>query len=356
MNKVYIDKVKVYKRNKNKYRPKVDKESTKNVEPVIEPEIEPVLVDEINDLIETVVQENSNIIEESKVINQIEIQNDIRYNNKVEIVYNGNKRKNKVKVNKNNKKSNKQDSEPVLIDRVFDCVEACVKEYSPRCTDFEIISPDNIPFNSKVEICEAKVKIKIKKICNKIFIQGNEIDLDNDNIIPSKEPNIINLDESLINICKTTKCTQFNLRINEWVEACVEIEICIKGIAYVGESFDEVEFAAVGIVEDEVCIPLMYSISVPNFIGSDNIPYLRQRNSIEAFVDEDFIFLSALPDENANIEKLLGKFVITYCVCSEMESIAPNYLVKYNNTGNSSRPKTSEISREKIIIGNKKRA
>lgn len=379
MNKVYIDKVKVYKRNKRKNKPKIAKEGAKNIEPVVDELndiLEPVIVNELNDAVEPVVEELNDLIEselveelndivepiveenslknaDAKIINPAEI----RYNNKVEIRYNGNKRKNNIKVNKAKaNKGNVKKIEPVLIDRIFDCVETCVKEHSPRCTDFEITSPDNIPFNSKVDICEANVKIKIKKICNKIFIQGNEIDTGIDNEIPSNETNIINIDESLINICSRRGCTRFDLKVNEWVEACVEIVICIKGIAYVGESFDEVEFEAVGVVEDEVCIPLMYCISVPNFIGSDNIPYLKQCNSIQAFVDENFIFLSALPDENANIEKLLGKFVITYCVCSEVESIVPNWVETNNKKNKISKPKRTEITRDKITMVNKRRA
>jgi len=241
--------------------------------------------------------------------------------------------------------------EPVLIDKIYDNTEAIGKENSPKCIDFEIISPCKIPFNSSVEIIETKTTVQVKRLNNKIFIQGHEIDFNHE--LCSNETNKIRIDESLINLCKSKKYPNFDLKVNEWVEAYVDIQICIKGIAYVDECYDEICFEAVGYMEDKICIPLMYNICVPNFIKNNEKPYLKQTNNIKTLVDPNFIFLSALPDCNSFIEKLLGKLVITYGVSSTIESIVPTYLDTSKSKSKNSRKKISTHS--KVITINNKR-
>jgi hypothetical protein len=267
------------------------------------------------------------------------------------------------KINTSNKKNNKSEDkfneeyiknkEPVLIDKVYDDVKSVDNENNPRCIEFKIKDQCELPFNCKVEILETTITTKVKKLGNKIFIQGREIDFDNDSF--SNEPNIINLDESLINICRSKKYPKFALKVNEWVEACVEIDICIKAVAYVDDCDEEICFEAVGCIDDELCIPLMYTICVPNFIENDDKPYLKQTNEIQGIVDQSFIFLSPLPDCDGNIEKLLGKLVVTYCVSSNIESIIPNY-VQPNKNKNIKNKKIWTTCDEISVINNKKRA
>ena len=259
----------------------------------------------------------------------------------------------KINTNSKNKKCEEKNyKETVLMDKVYDKVNTVVTENIPRCVEFEIKGECELPFNSKVEILETTVITKVKKLNNKIFIQGHEIDSDHE--VHHHECNKITLDDSLINICKSKKYPKFALKVNEWVEICVEIEICIKAVAYVDDCDDEICFEAVGCFEDEICVPLMYTICVPNFIEDCEKPYLEQCNFVEALVDQSFIFLSPLPDCYCNIEKLLGKLVITYCVSSNMKSIAPNYIDK--NKKNNKNNKKRWTSCDNIIIVNNKRA
>lgn len=263
-------------------------------------------------------------------------------------------KKNKYEDKFNNKYI--KNKEPILIDKVYDSIKTVENENSPRCMEFEIKGECELPFNCKIEILETTITTKVKKLGNKIFIQGHEIDLDSDSFC--NEPNIIKLDESLINICKSKKYPKFALKVNEWVEACVEIDVCIQAVAYVDDCDDEICFEAVSCIDDELCIPLMYTISVPNFIEDNNKPYLKQTDDLLGIIDQSFIFLSPLPDCDGNIEKLLGKLVVTYCVSSNVESIVPNCpeFKDYKKDKNVKTKRKINVTDKVSIMNSKKRA
>jgi len=209
-------------------------------------------------------------------------------------------------------------------------------------------------FNHATKVWSNPIQITNSKT-PKIYLSIIKDSMNFDNELFSNNPNKIMIDESLINLCKSKKYPKFDLKVNEWVEAYVDIQVCIKGIAYVDECYDEICFEAVGYIEDKVCIPLMNTICVPNFIKNTEKPYLKHTNNIKTLVDPSFIFLSSLPDCNSSIERLLGKLVITYCVSSTMESIVPTYVDTSKHK--SKRPNKKQSKFNTVIIkNNNKRA
>lgn len=174
---------------------------------------------------------------------------------------------------------------PVLVDRIYSKSKVIANLNSNICMNFQISSKLPLPSNTKIQIVETNLKYKIYNTNKKILINGYKIRCNECCI----EENIW-INNSILNLVDT-ECKELNLNIVEEISASFDIQVEIKGIAYI-DNCKEVYFEAYGNGE----------------------------------ANPNCLFLSPIYNYTTDIESLLGNVFLNYVISLSTYSLIPSRL------------------------------
>lgn len=208
---------------------------------------------------------------------------------------------------------------PIEVNQIYDSVRAINNINSNLPITFAIFSECDLPANTKVYIIETNFEYSIFNLKKSVLINGHNV-LTDSNLNNNK----INLKKEHINLLDKN-CKNLLLNITETIKFNLEINIKIKGTAYIDEC-RSVSFEAWGKGKDRINTIILSQICVPNFLECDSNVYLSLKNEIIGIANPECTFLSPIYDCKSNIEQLLGNVFTSYTINLDTISLIPSSL------------------------------
>lgn len=208
---------------------------------------------------------------------------------------------------------------PALVDMIYSKSKVKTNINSNICMNFQISSNLPLPSNTKIQIIETNLKYKIYNTDKKILINGYNIKCNK----CCTEENVW-IDDRILNLVDT-ECKELNLNIVEEISASFDIQVDIKGIAYI-DNYKDVYFEAFGNGEDRIKTILLTNISIPNTKKISSKVYLNFNNNIWGEANPNCLFLSPMYNYTTDIESLLGNVFLNYVISLSTYSLIPSRL------------------------------